>query len=318
LRLVAGQGKGIVSMNGFVADPALGGDTARVAVGTTVTWVHGSDEPHTVTFLAGGPRPQFVVPQPESADLPPMFNPIVYFPVPPAGPYDGKSYLNSGLIEEQGTFSVTFGTPGRFPYTCIIHPEMNGVIDVVQPGTPGITTQAAVDDLAARHMAQVHDAQVAAIMATRQDPRPLEDTNGTTWFVRSGTDWRAGHLDVLGFMPQDLTVRRGDTVVWYVDHRIPHTVTFVPAGEEPPPPLKPGLSPDGTPRLVYDIGAEMVRPGPVHDPTKFFNSGLFGDVNNQVLGGAGAWSLTFDTPGTYEYFCYLHAPMGMVGTITVE
>lgn len=319
LTLVAGQGKGVVSMNGFVADPALGGTTARVAVGTTVTWVHGSDEPHTVTFLAGSPRPLFIVPQPESPDLPPMINPRVFFPVPPAGPYDGKSYVNSGFLEEDGRFSVTFAAPGRFDYVCLIHPEMSGAIEVVPSGTAGITTQAAVDGLAARHMAEVHDAQVAVIMATRNDPRPIEATGGSTlWFVRTGTDWRGGHLDVNAYMPAELTIRRGDTVVWYIDHRIPHTVTFVPEGSEPPPPFDPAPALDGTPRLVYGPGAMPARPGPVHNPAEFFNSGIFGDFGNQTLGGAGAWALTFDTPGTYEYFCYLHGPLGMRGTITVE
>lgn len=320
LNLTAGQGKGIVSMNGFVGDPGLGGHTARVAVGTTVNWQLGSDEPHTVTFLAGTPRPQFIVPQPESPDLPPMINPAFFFPTPPTGPYDGRSYINSGFLEPDASrFSVTFSTAGSFGYVCLIHPEMTATIEVVAPGTAGITTQAAVDQLAATHMGAVHEAQVTAILATRQSPRPVDSANGgQTQFVRAGTDWRGGHLDVLAFLPGDLTINAGDTVVWYIDHRIPHSVTFAQEGMPPPPPFAPSPQPSGPPRLVLAEGARMARPSAVYDPGMFFNSGIFGDIANQTLGGAGAWSLTFDQPGTYEYFCYLHEALGMKGKIIVE
>jgi plastocyanin len=51
-----------------------------------------------------------------------------------------------------------------------------------------------------------------------------------------------------------------------------------------------------------------------YDPTKYFNSGPLGGGNP-----AGAeFSLTFDKPGTYPYFCAVHADLGMKGTIVVQ
>jgi plastocyanin len=50
----------------------------------------------------------------------------------------------------------------------------------------------------------------------------------------------------------------------------------------------------------------------VYDPTQFFSSG---NMNTPPRGGF--WTLTFETPGTYEYVCLIHQELGMKGTITV-
>jgi plastocyanin len=51
----------------------------------------------------------------------------------PAGgnTYTGTGYLNSGILEAPGAFTVRFDAPpGRYDYLCLIHPFMTGTITV--------------------------------------------------------------------------------------------------------------------------------------------------------------------------------------------
>lgn len=335
LNLDAGYGDGVISMNGFSFGHT---GAARVAVGTTVIWTLGSDEGHTVTFLAGQPRPELIIPQPEDpAGRPPMLNPAAFFPSPAIGPWDGTTYVNSSPLGRGQQFPVTFGKAGRYEYVCLFHPPMTGVIEVVEAGSAGIMTQTDVRSIAA-HMAAVHDAEIAKIYAERNAAGWAAGPNGNSiWFVRAGTDWKYGHLDILGFLPDNLEVWQGDTVVWTVDHGAPHTVTFPVEGAAPPdtiliqlpdgttlspseagpPPGPGGPPPDPSlpPRLV--LGPGFVPAGaPVYDGVSFANSGIFGYDGNTPLGSQ-SWALTFGAPGTYQYICLLHDLLGMTGTITV-
>ncbi len=342
LRLIAGLGDGIVSANQFVGDPAFpGGNRVRVATGTSVTWTLGSSEPHTVTFPAGQPLPAFAVPQPEGADRLPMLNPALMAPTLPSGPWDGTTFVHFELQGPGQEFSIAFAAPGSFEYVCIFHPEMVATVEVVAAGSAGITTQATVDQYAATHLAAAHASQVAEIMATRNRAERSESRDDTSvWSVRAGTSWRGGHLDILAFLPDSVTIQRGDTVLWYVDQSLPHTITFQPVdgpplefvsvqlpdgtllpapalGEAPPPELLALLmDPATSPRLVF-TGAAAARPSPVHDGRSGYNSGFIGEHPAIAVPMDKTWALTFDAPGTYAYTCVIHEPMGMKGTITV-
>jgi plastocyanin len=52
-------------------------------------------------------------------------------PPPPvdAGTWDGTGFLSSG-IAFGGEFTVTFSEPGTYEYVCLIHPEMEGTVNV--------------------------------------------------------------------------------------------------------------------------------------------------------------------------------------------
>jgi hypothetical protein len=103
-------------------------------------------------------------------------------------------------------------------------------------------------------------------------------------------------------------------------------VTFLAAGQGRPPIWAAGL-PDGTllepgvtppdptaePRLVA-INRAPARPSAIYDGVSYFSSGQIGGEPPSPRGIA--WMLTFDTPGTFEYICLLHAPW-MKGEITV-
>ena len=316
-----------------------------VGEGTTVTWLQDTLREHTVTFLAGTPLPLENIPQPEDPSLPVMRNPLAEYPTPPAGPWDGTTFINSGRMQQGETFSVTFTTAGSYPFVCIPHAAregMVGTVTVVPAGSPGITTQEEVDVYLAEQAA-LFERQFDEILATRDAPTRYENADGTTtWILRNGTDQRQesdfmrGRLTLRRYLPNRLTIRPGDTVVWHTNTRVPvHTVTF-PVQDAPPPArwvarLADGapvpfeqLSEHGTyrsgnpgsldfPRIIDTPNLlEQERPGPVYDPTKLFNSGEMGDNAH-----GRAFSLQFTTPGTFVYFCVPHTNLGQVGEITV-
>jgi plastocyanin len=337
LSVAAGYGGAQVTVEEFFPR------TIRVVEGTTVTWTNRAIREHTITFLAGQPKPEPDMAQPEDPSVR-MKNPLAEYPTLPNGPYDGASFLNSGLIDQGETFSVTFAKAGTYPFVCLPrgHDNMTGVVEVVASGSPGVTTQQHVDELIAREFAEF-DAQAEEIFATRARQSSLDNADGTrTWFVRNGSDFRDEEdrvrLNVRAFLPNPLTIARGDTVVWHTDSRVPvHTVTFPPQ-EQPPASRWAPRAADGElvplewltargrfrgnpasldwPRIVEDPTINrFTRPGPVYDPTKLFSSGPMGDGGPSM---GRAFSLTFDTPGTFFYFCVPHVEIGQIGQITVE
>ncbi len=68
--------------------------TLTVDAGTTVSWVNRDDVPHTVTS-SNEPRT-----------------------------------LNSPVLDTDGRYSVTFSTPGTYPYYCTVHPHMTATVVV--------------------------------------------------------------------------------------------------------------------------------------------------------------------------------------------
>jgi plastocyanin len=270
-----------------------------------------------------------------------MFNPALVLPTVPAGPWDGTTLVHVELQHRGQEAELIFARPGRYEYVCLLHPAMTGTVEVVAQGSPGITTQTNVDALAAVHFFQDHAWQVAEMLATRNTAARIDGPRGTTVaMVRTGTDWRWGHVDLQAFLPAQLTVQQGDTVVWYVDHVAPHTVTFpptagaapdfvviqLPGGRSipapppngPPPPEVLALleDPDFQPRLVLGSGAIRTT-DPVHDGRSLYSSGLIGEHPLIGFPIEKAWGLTFNTPGTFEYLCALHEQIGMKGSITV-
>ncbi len=335
LRLMAGGGSGVITINEFTPD------RIRVAEGTTVIWSNmGNGEPHTVTFLAGKERPFPIVPQPEDpTGRPPMLNPDMFFATIQRGPWDGASYVNLSLegMGQEGT--LTFGKSGTYQYLCLYHHPMTGTIEVVSAGSQGITTQADVDRAMATHPID-HLGIASQLITQRSVPDKILAPNGSTlWTVRAGTDIRYDHTDILSFLPKDITITEGDSIGWYVDHPQPHTITFPLPGQAPPdlflaqlpdgttvspetlgPPPAPSATqppdPSQMPRLVAGPGTQEVRPSPLYDGTAYFNSGFMGNFGDASV-GANTWALTFTAPGTYQYLCLLHSEEGMTGTITV-
>ena len=99
-------------------------EEVRIEVGERVTWDVTSRDPHDVVF-ADHPV--------ELVDS----SPVDSVPTAPKGAWDGASDIWSGFLSTEGSavgdsFSLTFGAPGTYGYTCRFHPGMEGVV-VVEP-----------------------------------------------------------------------------------------------------------------------------------------------------------------------------------------
>ncbi len=92
--------------------------------------------------------------------------------------------------------------------------------------------------------------------------------------------------NTLRYVPADVTITAGQSVVWTNTSSMVHTVT-------------------ADPSLARDPGHVQLPQG-----ARPFNSG------DLVPGGT--FRHGFDVPGTYVYFCIPHEALGMVGRITVQ
>jgi plastocyanin len=274
-----------------------------VAVGTPVdfSWT-GTIEPHSVTFLAPGQT----LPAPGS-------DPSLFAPTPATGPIDGTAFVNSGLQPlgpgAVAPMEVTFAKTGTFPFHCVIHPGMNGTVNVVDKGASGVDTPASVAEAGAADQATfLAEGQKAEAEFAKQAPSSTKAADGsTTWKLHMGTSTE--HTDILEFQPVPATVKAGDTVNFVNDSAAPHTASFFGATIPITNPTDPKVDPpSGVPPLALDI-------------TGFFNSGL---IPPNAPPGAGppeaARSFAFIVPkaGTYSYVCILHASSGMTGSIAAS
>ena len=88
------------------------------------------------------------------------------------------------------------------------------------------------------------------------------------------------------FEPQDIAIRRGDTVEWENTTSVLHSVTFDPAMSKVPG------------NVVLPEGVAPFDSGRMSREAKFAH--------------------TFTKAGVYKYVCKYHEGMGMVGTVTVR
>lgn len=100
------------------------------------------------------------------------------------------------------------------------------------------------------------------------------------------------------FTPADYEVRAGDTVTWQNTNSRAHTVTAyetkIPAAAE----------------YFASGGFETERAA---------REAFWDNFGGAIPGNAGAtYEHTFETPGTYEYFCVPHERGGMIGTVHVR
>lgn len=275
-------------------------ESLSIAVGTTVEWRIPGPERHSVTFLPPG---QTVASTPDAER---------FEPAPPGGPYDGKSFVSSGLLPQGAVaappFRLEFPSVGDFTYVCVIHPAMTGKVAVVEGKAARVDTQTNLDTRA--------DAELTTYLTEGRDAKKkLEDkAPGMTKNPDGTTSWRFGmgastpHTEVLAFTPAEGEFRPRDQVTFVNDSGAPHTATFASGAQVPVDPT--------TPAAVKATAPSPLTVTPTGGP---FNSGMLPpDVPPGSVPEA-ARSFTFVIPaaGSYAYVCIPHAQSGMVGTIKV-
>jgi plastocyanin len=289
-----------------------------INVGDTIVWKLDSAEPHTVTFPQPGENkaPDLIIP--EGGDSQRMLmNPLAVLPQGEAE-YDGSALTGSGQMgggpDFPTEYKLTFTKPGTYDYYCAFHSMMKGTVVVQEAGSAYPKTQAQIDaDAAAQLAADTQAAKQAEPAAMQTSTRP--GPNGTTIY-EVNVGYGDGIMSYMRFSPADLTIHAGDTVEWtQKDVEAPHTITFTSGGQEPELVLtEPQQS--GPPKLI--LNPEVLAPagGTTYSGQGYFNSGLIWGTEVPIPGPR-TYSLTFDTPGTYNYICVLHDPLGMVGQVTV-
>jgi plastocyanin len=102
----------------FLDGDRVNDTSVTIPVGTTLTWRDlSNNEPHTVTFpVAGQPLPVL----PGDPFTPPMGG----------STYDGSHITNSGVINPNGTYSLTFTKAGTYQYFCLFH-DASGMVGTV-------------------------------------------------------------------------------------------------------------------------------------------------------------------------------------------
>jgi plastocyanin len=124
-----------------------------------------------------------------------------------------------------------------------------------------------------------------AAPATAAVPAPSPGSAGSPVALAGASVAVVSMTDALRFEPASLTIAKGTTVTWRNSSQTIHTVTDEPtkASNKADAALPSGAQP-------WDSG--NLNPGQT-------------------------FSHTFDTPGTYKYFCIPHEMAGMTGTIVV-
>ncbi len=281
--------------------------TITINAGDTVTWTMGAAFDHTVTFLGGSRVPDLFIPE-NNRKL--LFNPLVALPQG-LNTYAGKGVANSGvLMAKDKSYSLRFTKPGSYTYLCMLHPGMTGTVIVQRAGSPLPMNQAAYDKRGAQQVASA-TAKGQALLASAKVTKN-KGAKGTV-YTSPMPGSLAAHTSVVGFMPETITIKAGDTVRWVLKDPIElHTVTF--SGTEPTPEfILAEPQPKGPPKLYFNSKAAYPAGGSVQNGNGSYNSG-FMNLNSR---GPKTYSLTFTKPGTYTYWCVVHVPQGMKGVINV-
>jgi plastocyanin len=281
-----------------------------IAAGDAVWFDFGMGGFHTVSFMAGGEVPMLQIPDPEAGtpaagDTPKMIlNPLVAFQG--GDSYDGSAYVNSGIDvfrDPTQPYILTFPTPGTYDYLCIVHASvMKARVVVQEAGAALPATQADYDQMTADKIAAFHEQAQAEKDQYAQATSTQNADGTTTWEVTAGAGG-ATQVRVQAFLPAELEIKVGDTVRWV--HRAPgepHTISFIGAGEATPEDVIVEQFADGSPKFVQSPLTFFPQGGDVWHGTGWVNSGFLGYIPGQPA----EYSLSFDTPGDYTYFCVLH------------
>jgi plastocyanin len=228
--------------------------------------------------------------------------------------YTGAKALESGLplTEKPKSFTVKFPKTGSYTYYCNVHAGMKGTVKVVAKSKRVPSAKADKKAL---------DNQVAAAVKTA---KALAKTTVAPGNVSIGASGKGG-VELYAMLPATQTVPAGTTLKFSMSAKSveDHTATFGPGDPEKEPtsylgdlakhfaedPVIPsqGAYPSDPPGTLAALSPTLHGNG-------FWNSGVLDSVSATPLPPSN--SVTFSTPGTYNFYCLIH-PF-MKGTVVVQ
>jgi plastocyanin len=222
----------------------------------------------------------------------------------------GKSFKKGGKRIESGLplaqapkpITIRFSKKGTYTYFCDVHPGMIG--KVVVKGRHAKIPSAKKDKKAVKK-------QVAA---ARKGAKKLSSTNPAGNNVSVGGSAKGG-VEYFGMLPAVKTVPHGTTVTFAMSARSRdvHTATFGPGNPESEPTSylgkiaasfagasldQKGVYPSEQP------GGALASLSPTLHGNGFWNTGGMDRSAATPLPSSG--QVTFNTPGTYDFYCMIH------------
>ncbi|HSM88070.1 MAG TPA: plastocyanin/azurin family copper-binding protein [Candidatus Limnocylindrales bacterium] len=270
-----------------------------IHAGDSITWTFAADEIHTLTFL-------------QPAQVRPPFQVGCPGVTPSDSSFDGTVCVNSGTLVEPSTYTVMFPSPGNFKLVCLVHPNMTGVVHVLNPSEPLPHDQAFYDRLAAAEARDlITDADHSGSQSVAAQSSGNNVTAGTGEIVATAGGQQT--LSVVRFIQPTTVIHAGETVEWAnSDPVTPHTVTF---GAEPANPIPPSGN--------VTVDADGALHAVINSPSDSVHSGLIMAAPQERTGLAQSpisvtrFRVTFTSPGTYPFICVLHDDLGMMGKVVV-
>jgi plastocyanin len=195
----------------------------------------------------------------------------------------------------------------------------------VAPIAPTLVNQAA-STVAAASTQVIESAstmEAAPTMASEAQTTPIaanSTTNmsvqgATTYTVLVGYDDMPHKADIEAYLPAELHIHVGDTVIWKQNAMEIHNVTFLAGADTVPAFVVPMPNgPAGAMMFNPQVAFPNAPKDGMYDGSTFATSGIMGKEQGQ----APDFSLTFTKPGTYPYVCVIHNEEAMKGTVVVE
>jgi plastocyanin len=268
-----------------------------IHAGDSIQWNVKADEIHTITFLTVGQvRPPFAVGCPGFS-----FGAAIF---------DGSTCVTTPPMVSGQSFTVAFPSVGNFKLVCLVHPDMTGVVHVLDT-TAALPHEQAFYDKQAAGQANELLADLAQLEGHHHAASPNGVVGGTGKTLATG----GGHdtISLMRFVKPELVIRAGATVEWTNDDpSMPHTITF---GTEPQDPFPP------SPNVTVD--ADGALHATIASTSDSVHSGFIVSAPQDEIGlpqtplGPTRFRITFARPGVYPYICALHDDLGMKGTIIV-
>lgn len=312
-RVLGGKAEGAIDVEMFMPQDI------RIREGDSIEWTASGYEGHTVTFATDEQLRAVMSGYLQADPADPeqqIFNPeIAYRRGGDVMAGDG-AYINSGFVgvPVEQTFKLTFTKRGLYQYLCVVHPFiMRGTVSVEAPDATVDSPQTVAargDDEYARYTAVAEEELASAKAIQRSHPA----TEGAS-IHRVAVGLTTNYGQIATYVPPELSIKAGDTVIFENDDRNFHNVVFKGSLPEPPPGYKVYADPEGRGiNVAMDkASARAVEPPPDgFGPDMFLSSGSMGITMPRLT-----WRLTFTAPGRYTYNCTLHVFAGMAGVINV-